>query len=137
MIRDRRRRQQAAAYAPDALAAQLRAEADVLRASERDVRNELSAALTSLAAERRTVREQRDQLRAAAAIVAAAERECGEKCAHARVAAEQRVQLAAMQERLDVFTNASVQRDRLEFAARDVGADWEPRPTVPRQRGTT
>lgn len=135
----RRRVSPVAPYDVDASAAveRLRDELDDVRRLLRDSRNETSAARVQLAAERRNVARLQGEVRAGAALVAAAERQCGETCAHGRVVKEQRIQMAAMQERLDVLTNASVQRDRLDFAARNKSADWEPRPTVPRQRGTT
>lgn len=135
----RRRADPAAPYDVDlrAAVARLRTELADVRELLHDARKEKSAAYHENAGLRRRVTELERQLRAAAAIVAAAERECGENCAHVRVATELRVQRDALNERLAELTRASQRRDVLDFAARNKSADWEPRPTVPRQRGTT
>jgi hypothetical protein len=72
----------------------------------------------------RRVRELEDQLRAAAAMVAAAERECGEKCAHARVADERGLQLSVMQERFSTLQQANEARDVVEYETGFTRSKW-------------
>lgn len=95
---------------PAAAVEPLRDETSGYRDLLRDARNELTAANTSLAAEQK----------------------CTQTCAHARVAAELRIQLAAMQERLDVLQAANERQESRGFATR-----CEVPPYVPEQRRTT
>lgn len=64
------------------------------------------------------VRVLEDQARAGAAMLAAAQTSCAKSCAHARVAAELRVQLAAMQQRLTELQDTNQRFESRGFARR-------------------
>lgn len=110
--------------AVSAASRQLQAENAELRATLRDVRNQAMADRTSLGAERRTGREQKEELAAVRNDLKAALKGCEDKCPHARVADERQVQLTVMQQRFSELQAANERRDSPGFA-----------PRIPDQRG--